>query len=216
MAISEKQRQKKLQQKKKKRQQAMRTSRETMPLMQSSRASHYVDLPIHECLVPTPLFEVGIGSLLWARRAQEGKIAVSAFVVDVFCLGVKNAMFHYMSEQRYENEMKPELLQMYEDAQLERLHPSCARKLIEGAVDYAADLGFSAHRDYRNARGIFGDADASACPTRFDYGYEGQPFYIRGPNESIAQANRIVKQLAKRCGDGHFQYALMFDEPIDR
>ncbi|NEX16350.1 MAG: hypothetical protein C1943_06915 [Halochromatium sp.] len=206
MAISESKRQKKLQQKKKKRQLAGRATSKAR-FMQPSMASHYAHLPIHECLAPTILFEMGIGSLIWARRSQEGQIAVSAFVVDVFCLGVKNAMFHFMEEDRYEHEMKPALSQS--QGQWERLHPSCARKLIEGAADYAADLGFSAHRDYRNARGIFGDVDASACPTRFDYGSDGQPFYIQGPNESTSQANQIIKQLTRRCGEGQFHYTMM-------
>jgi len=208
MAITESKRQKKLQQKKKKRQLAGRATNKAR-FMQPSMASQYANLPIHECLAPPTLFEMGIGSLIWARRSQGGQIAVSAFVVDVFCLGVKNAMFHFIGEDKYEHEMKPALSQSHGLSQLERLHPSCARKLIEGAVDYAADLGFSAHRDYRNARGIFGDADASACPTRFDYGTDGQPFYIRGPNESISQANQIIKQLARRCGEGQFHYTIM-------
>ena len=70
------------------------------------------------------------------------------------------------------------------------------RKIIEGAVDYADELGFSPHPDCRSAKVIFGDIDAGACPVKYDFGQEGMPMYIRGPNESINQAKKIVDQLA--------------------
>jgi hypothetical protein len=75
-------------------------------------------------------------------------------------------------------------------------------------VRYAADLGFTAHPDYRNAQGIFGDVDAQACPTRFTYGMDGKPFYIRGPNESPTQAKKIVARLRAQCGEGNFHYLI--------
>ena len=40
------------------------------------------------------------------------------------------------------------------------IHPTCARKLVEGAEAYARDLGFTPHPDYQRARQIFGDLDA--------------------------------------------------------
>jgi len=211
MAISEKQRQKKLQQKRQKRQQAMQAARRSSVVPR--KASQFAHLPIHECLIPANLFDVGIGSLIWARRAGVGQLAVSAFVLDVFCLGVKNAMFRGLDERTYEEEMKPSLTIAAEGAAFQAVHPTCLRKLIEGAVDYASDLGFQPHRDYREAKGIFGDVDAMACPTRFEYGQDGKPFYIRGPKESIAQAKRIVAQLEKRCGQDNCHYLVEMDDP---
>ncbi len=36
------------------------------------------------------------------------------------------------------------------------------------------------------------------------YGKDGKPFYIKGPNESVNQAKRIVDTLSKRHADGIF------------
>lgn len=168
----------------------------------------YSKYPMHECLVPKGLFEIGLGTVIWTRRIPSGAIAVAAFVVDVFCLGVKNAFFNIASEQDYQNRVKPGLRG---DQEFENVHPSCARKVIEGAIGYAEELGFSPHRDYHNAKGIFGDVDGHACPTKFTYGSNGKPFYIRGPNESIAQAKRIVVQLQKIRGDGNSEYLVVLD-----
>jgi hypothetical protein len=44
------------------------------------------------------------------------------------------------------------------------IHNSCARKLIEGGAIYADHYGFKPHRDYKMAKQIFGEIDATACP----------------------------------------------------
>ena len=74
------------------------------------------------------------------------------------------------------------------------------------------ELGFYPHRDYKDAKGIFGDIDSNACPIMYTYGNEGKPFYIKGPNESIVQAERIVDKLNKRCGEGNYDYLMKLDE----
>ena len=202
MAISEQKRQKKLQQKKKKRELLGKAARASLTSRQ--KALSYSKFPVHECLVPEGLFDTGLGTVIWTRRTPHGSIAISAFIVDVFCFGVKNALFNISSEQDYESTVKPRLIQTHRDQAFQNIHPSCARKLIEGAISYAEELGFSPHLDYHNAKGIFGDVDGHACPTRFTYGSNGKPFYIRGPNESISQSKRIVDQLQRRCGEGNF------------
>jgi hypothetical protein len=210
MAISEQQKQKKRQQKKKKRTLLGKATRANLPSKQ--KAVNYSSFPVHECLVPPDLFETGLGTVIWTRRTPHGLIALSAFIVDVFCLGVKNALFHICSEQDYAGTVKPRLTEPHSDQAFQAIPPSCARKLIEGSISYAEQLGFHPHRDYQNARGIFGDIDGRACPTTFAYGNDGKPFYIRGPKESISQAKKIVDHLHRKCGEGNFDYLVALDE----
>ncbi|MGR9000125.1 MAG: hypothetical protein ACU88J_13910, partial [Gammaproteobacteria bacterium] len=97
----------------------------------------------------------------------------------------------------------------------ENLHQSCAKKLLDGLVDYAKELGFSPHPDYKNAYDIFGDIDAGACPVKYTYGKEGKPFYINGPYESSADINRIINTLTKKCGAGGFDTVLRLSDDMD-
>ncbi len=78
--------------------------------------------------------------------------------------------------------------------------PACLRKLVEGAVDYARDLGFAAHPDYAGAARLFGSIKAAACPLRYSYGKEGKPVYMSGPDDTPAHSRRIVETLARRLG----------------
>lgn len=212
MTLSVKQRQKKLEKMKKKRQLAKKTG--SMALRGTDKVKNYAKYPIYECLIPNGLFETGLGTIIATRRLPGGPIAISAFVVDVFCLGVKNAFFKLMTEQDYHNTVKPRFIETHEGQQFENTHPACARKIIEGAIDYAGALGFSYHRDYKNAKDIFGDIDASACPVKYEFGQEGKPMYIRGPNESINEARKILAQLDRKCGEGNYGYLVPLDDGI--
>jgi len=213
MAISEKQRQKKLAKKNRKRK--LTKSLLNIADQQKLSSSSYAGFPIHECFVPNTLFEIGIGYVIVTRKTPTGLIAISAFVVDVYCLGVKNALFKVSNEFEYENTIKPQLMGSNEETEFENIHQNCARKLVEGAVLYAEELGFPPHRDYKQAQKLFGDIDVNSCPVKYTYGKDGKPLYIRGPNESTSQAKQIVDKLSRKCGEGNFDYLLMPDDGIN-
>jgi len=211
MATSEQKRQKKLQKKKKKQKLGQKLNN---VFANKNPVSLYANYPIHECLVPDNLFESGIGQITISRRSPSGEIGISAFIVDVFCLGVKNALFTIADEHKYQTVIRPRLTESH-DAEFENMHPTCARKVIEGAVEYAADLGFKAHPDYRKYKAIFGDIDKSACPVKYTFGKDGKPLYINGPNESTSQSERIISQLEKKCGAGNFEYMMGFGDILE-
>ena len=210
MATTERQRQKKLEKLNKKRKLARKAASSSLVAM--TKAAAYTNFPLHECLMPDALFDNGIGSLIVSRRLPMGELAVSAFVVDTYCLGVKNAFFAVMSEEKYEEELKTSMLAAHEGQAFERLDPGCMKKLITDSVRYAEDLGFPPHKDYKGAIGLLNDVDASSCATAFSFGFNGKPFYVRGPNESILQAKRIVERLVRRCAPENCHYSVILDE----
>jgi hypothetical protein len=210
MSISEQKRQKKLAEKKKKR------TNKVKPIQTLSlrKAKPYSAYPIHECLIPDNLFTSGIGELLVSRRTPNGDIALSSFVLDVFCLGVKDAMFILVSEDGYD-EIVERIESISNTRSFEKIHQSCAKKLLEGAVEYARNLGFSPHSDYLNARDILNNVDLNACPVKYTFGKNGKPFYINGPNESENKSKKIIDTLTKKCGEGNFDYSIMVGDEND-
>ncbi|MDQ6992184.1 MAG: hypothetical protein Q9M31_01810 [Mariprofundus sp.] len=210
MALTEKQKQKKLGKKNKKRQQTKKLSSQAAQLR--NQASSYAELPIHECLVPDALFDQGIGHVIISRRKADGNLVLCMFLADIYCLGVKDAFFRTSSEYEYEHTIKAQIIEIF--GPVKNVLPSCVRALIEGAVLYAHELGFSPHPDYKNAKGIFGNIDAASSPVSYTYGDNGKPFYIRGPSESPAQAKRIVAQLERKCGTGNYEYIVMTGDDI--
>jgi hypothetical protein len=161
--------------------------------------------PVHEALVPVELFERGIGNLFLSRSMPDGRLALGGFLLDVFCLGVKNAFAAIVARDEYARR----LIRWSPEENLQPMQPACFRKLVEGGVAYAGDLGFSPHEDYAVASQIFGDLESTACPTRFEYGHEGKPFYVSGPHETATQVEAILDQLQRRLGTGNFDFLVL-------
>lgn len=178
------------------------------------KAKPYANFPVHECLIPNDLFTSGLGELVVTRRIPGGDIAMSAFVIDVFCLGVKDAMFMVLPESEYEDKIKRRMSAV-SGRDFEKLHQSCAKKLLDGLVDYAGELGFSPHSDYKNANDLFGIIDAGACSVKYTYGKDGKPSYMNGPYESPADIQRIINTLTKSCGAGGFDTLLRLADSMD-
>ena len=206
MALDEKRRQKKLA-KKAAEQKARQTQK--YALKHGDAAALAARFPVGDCLVPTSLFEEGIGHVVLTRSLPGGDLAVAGFLVDTYCLGVKNALYRVIPPTEFESYRR----QIEQHTPLEQVHPSCLRKLVEGAVRYARDLGFQPHSDYARAARLFGDIDASACPIRYTYGKDGRPLYINGPNETPAQSRRILQTLARKLGPDGFHHLTALGSP---
>jgi hypothetical protein len=160
--------------------------------------------PIHECLVPADLFEQGIGNLVISRSLADGRIAMSLLLLDVFCLGIKNALYALVTRDEYARRVQ----KLPAAEHYQRVPPACFCKLVAGAVAYAQDLGFYPHADYAVASQIFGNLNAEQCPEHFQYGHKGMPYYISGPNETQTEAQSIVEQLNRRLGPDKFHYVM--------
>jgi len=92
---------------------------------------------------------------------------------------------------------------------LQQIDPAGFRKLVEGGVVYARELGLNPSPDYVVVHKIFGDVEAAACPSHFQYGHAGKPFYISGPHETPTQVRTIVDQLQRRLGSANFEYLVL-------
>jgi hypothetical protein len=166
--------------------------------------------PIHECLMPEGIFEVGIGNVIVSRKLPNGDIGASFFLVDVHCLGIKFAFFQVMPETEYLRKLGS----LGQHETFRRIHPSCARKLVENAEAYAREIGFNPHHDYHLAGRIFGDIDASVCPTDFTFGKDGKPFFVSGPRDTPGKCKQIMDTLLKRFGPDGFHYTIQGEREV--
>lgn len=160
--------------------------------------------PVADVYVPEQLFDTGIGSVWFSRVLDDGRYALSVFLVDTFCLGVKNAMYGILDAERYRVNLE-NFLHISEEEFIPQ-PPEYVRKLVESYIGYAQELGLRPHKDYEIAKVIFGNVEASASDAEFRFGRDGQPVYIPGPGDSPAEQRRIIQQLEKVNKD---PYALL-------
>jgi len=114
------------------------------------------------------------------------------YLVDLWCLGVKNADGPLSLPRR----KLPERLNMYYSSFAG--HPAAApldlaRQVVFGAVDYARRLGFEPHADYARAAAPLGPWDG-VCDIEF------------GPYDD---QRRILRKLRRAVGDGGFESMTM-------
>jgi hypothetical protein len=147
--------------------------------------------PVTACLVPENLWQLGIGNLVIARNMPGGGLACGIFLVDVFCLGVKDAAWRILSPGEFK-ELRSDI---GAKEQLQDVPPEYFAKLIYRAAEYAQALGFAPHHDFRHVVRLLAGVDPSLCPDEFEFGWEGRPHYIRGPSESLDKARAIAHQV---------------------
>jgi hypothetical protein len=157
-----------------------------------------------DALRSAKLFDSGCGYLVVSRFKADGRVEAGFFLLDVFCLGVKDAGFHrFDSVADYQESL---LDRLFRDEDPVRMTPAAARKLAEDAVSYARGLGFSPGVDYKKASRVFGGITTAGCDEEFVFGKDNKPFYIQGPSDPPARAQRILRALEARCGKDGYHY----------
>ena len=159
---------------------------------------------IVRCMMPSTLYETGIGHVILARTLPTGVLGCAFFLVDVFCLGIKDVFYAEVGE----DELRTRVEEQQDVQPLVDVDPCCARKLIRDAAAYAADLGLPAARDTPAIEPIFGDIDANVCRETFTFGKDGKPFFVSGPNDTPARIRMITKTLEATRGAGNWEYMI--------
>jgi hypothetical protein len=176
---------------------ARRTSND--PTIRLQRVENW---PVVEAYVSEELWDEGIGYAVLARREPGGQIVFGSFLVDVLCLGVKDAYWRACPMEDFR-----ELIREMDKFQTMRpIEPACLAKIVLGAVDFAQSFGFPPHADFRHASHLLDGIDPSECPERYTFGEDGRPYYIQGPSETPTQAMAIAERL-QEVG-GNFQLAV--------
>lgn len=156
--------------------------------------------PIQQCLLTESLFEGGIGTLMLARGASSLNIRMGSFLLDVFCLGIKDVMFRSVDDDQLQLYMAA----MNVTAPMISVDPRYARKLLRDLALWSRSIGFPPHREFAAVERIFGDVDANASDAAFQFGKDGRPFYMSGPSETALQVQRRIEILREHTGEEGF------------
>jgi hypothetical protein len=162
-----------------------------------ARVLRAAQMPIQHCLLTESVFELGMGTLILARGVTSHHVTLSSFLIDTYCLGIKDVMFESVEREFFE---------MYMEATdagspVVSVDPSYARKLLRDLAAWSQSIGFAPHRDFAAVERIFGDVSADASDAVFRFGRDGKPLYIPGPNDTAPLIRRRIEQLQKYLGD---------------
>jgi hypothetical protein len=207
MAGNDRKRQKKLERKNARRKEMKVIARQEsggLPA-QLSQAAKY---PILHCWMTNSNFDSGMGMVVISRQMPDGTVGFANFLVDPWCLGVKDVHVGLMHRTEYDEKIDR---RMRADHPGRDVPPEDACKYVTGAVAYARELGFSPHPDYAKGMILFTGVDPAASKATFEYGYEGKPHYVSGPHEGMRRVRQVLAILENHCGKGGYNYTIPLD-----
>jgi hypothetical protein len=142
----------------------------------------------------------GLALILVARAELRDGVSICGYLVDTFCLGVKNVI----GPQRMRRRGLPSFVRTYFMAFPAPAVPApieLARHLVLGAVLYAETMGFSPHPEFERARCHLGQL-SEPCAIRF--GRNGHPLYVAGLDDDPVA---VINTLNATLGAGRFAVA---------
>jgi hypothetical protein len=177
--------------------------------------------PLHGCLVnqgaaqrllgKKPLEEnqgpEGLCQIILARQ-EHNRLVVGSYLVDHWCLGVKDAVpprkMGIAEYQRMVVNSERQFSEPFVDITLEQ-----AQAIVYGAVDYARSLGFEPHKDFNTKAQVhLGLRPDTLLPIEF--GKDGQPFFMSGPYDDV---DKVIKTLEASVGAGNFHFMTAIGGP---
>jgi hypothetical protein len=145
-----------------------------------------------------------VTALVASRRRHRHGAIVCVYLLDVYCLGVKNAIGPKNTNDQALRRLTNHVFSGYHappvSAPIELV-----RDLVLGAAEYADTLGFAPHPDFQPARTHL---DPWTGPSAITFGRDGKPTYVSGPHDD---PDHVLRTLRRAVGRKGFNYTIALD-----
>ena len=105
--------------------------------------------PLLECWIGSnwqKTNDMGLIQVLVARQQPDGDICFGMYLIDKYCLGLKNTLAKAGVPRRtFEKEV---VSSIFQGPKPEKCSPELAHQMIYAAIDYAAQFGFQPQSDF--------------------------------------------------------------------
>ena len=183
-------------------------TRRAGPLSALHHIRHAREYPIEGCWIMQGWDEGGIAVIVIARRQPNGNIAFGNYLVDHYCLGLKDTFCN--ADIPPGLFYRDYLARMFHEAPPVEISPALAHEIVHGGIEYAAQYGFRPHSDFRHSQYILDPPDTHPRSGAVEFGKDGKPFYIQGPYDDV---NAIMRQLERTAGEGNYHFLMQIAGP---
>ncbi len=163
--------------------------------------------PVFECMISAWWRDpANLTHILVAKAPPFGGVVCCVFLVDLGCLGPKNAFVsQFRTRCQYETEFRAIMMGQHPMISIE--YPLAA-KIISQSLGYARQLGFELPPRVAGALDALGPLGVAAqCQEEVPLGgKDGRPFYVAGPDDDV---DSIMATLIRTCGHGNFQFTML-------
>lgn len=162
-------------------------------------------LPIVECIVEGDWENLGLCHAVVARQHSNGNYTIGVYLLDTFCLGVKDSFYRFNCTVEEYMELREKFTANFGEFSTQDYEYT--HNLIWGAVAYAADLGIAPHSSFNLTQYILEADDEQQIPIQeFEYGCAGEPTLVVS---SKSEARKYVGKLIESVGE---DFSIIIDE----
>lgn len=169
------------------------------------------NLPVFECMINEDWEVSKMASVSVARVHTNGNITVGFYLVDLSCLGVKDAHFLFnVSKSEYRN-----TISKISRLKLISVSYELAHNIVYAGLEFAKELGFNPHKDFSVAKYILEEDTDEVELIEIECGKNGKPLYVKSEWQSEQESNLIIAQLDRSVGKGNYNYIIPFKSEMD-
>ena len=159
------------------------------------------NLPIKQCYIGSGWDETGMTNVFVARAHKNENVTVGVYLVDLYCLGIKDA-FYYFNIPEYK------LQEMISQSNMVKCDYDLVHNIVYGAKQYEEKLGFEPHKNWGIAQYILEPENENSLERDIEFGLDGEPHFMAGPNDDDHFINRVIRTLEKNVGTGNFHFTI--------
>lgn len=161
-------------------------------------------LPVYKCYINSDWEIAGEAHIIVSRINRRGDIVVGSYLVDIFCLGVKDTFWNIVDEKSLLSNVGGS--KIYEEISYPEVH-----NLILGAIEFAEEAGIEPAPDFALTQYILSEDTDDIPLIEYDYGCEGKHHLVIGEDGA---ERKYLSVLEKNLGD-NFTFVDLFDEYDD-
>ena len=156
-------------------------------------------LPIAECWISPDWKDAGLCTVVVARKHTTGNVTFGVYLMDTFCLGLKNT---YAIFNRSQFDYEDILSQMYASHGGKMpIDYTLAHNIVYGGIAYAEDLGFKPEKDWATSQFILEEDTEDIELIDIEFGKDGKPLFMSGPHDNVG---KIKSRLDASVGEGNY------------
>ena len=156
-------------------------------------------LPLHECLINEIWQESGMATIIISRLHTNGYITYGIYLVDLFCLGVKDTVYQFnIPGFEFDQYVK----EFSDNEKLISCDYVLAHNIIYGSLEFADGFGFKPHKDFTNvSKYILEEDNENVELMDIEFGKSGKPLVVAEiGNDQV----KVISQLEKTAGPGNY------------
>ena len=151
------------------------------------------NLPLGKCYISTEWQEQGLITIVVTRNHVNGHFTCGIFLVDLYCVGVKETLFLFNEYERYRDTLKV----LNDEEGIEECSYTLAHNIIYGAIAYAEDLGFKPAEKFKTTQYILEENGDRIELMDIEFGLSGKPAIFL---ENEKHPDKIIATLDKSVG----------------